>query len=1196
MPDTMSVRAILSAKDSGFTSTLGKAQSVVGNLAGTVKSGIGFGILAGAGQQAFSTLSSAAIGFAKSTIGAGTDFESTMSSVAAISSATGDDLAMLTEKAKEMGAKTKFSATESANAMEYMAMAGWKAEDMVSGIEGIMNLAAASGADLARTSDIVTDALTAFGQSASDSGRFADVMAAAAANANTNVDLMGETFKYVGAVAGAMGYSIEDVAVATGLMANNGVKGTQAGTALRSIITRLAKPTKESKEAMKALGLSITDSEGNMKSFGDIMSDMRKGMQDMTEDQKAAYAAMLGGQEAMSGLLAIANASEEDFNKLTDAINNCSGSAEEMAKIKLDNLKGDITILKSGLEGLGITIFSKFADPFRSATKMVTDAVSKINERLSESNGIETFLENAGKYVSVFMDTAKKVGSYLGEAVSAIRSSFAEINGEFGSTESVDNFKDAMESVANVIKKVASFATEHSDAIAKLIKWLPAIAIGIKGVKIAKAVAPGVAVFGKNIAGLATKGISGIASKLFGISGAQKAVGKSSKLSSKQMLASAKSFMMLGAGVLMVAAGFALLAYSAIQLAKAGGPAIAVMFGMVGALAALYIGMMVMMKTVTASPAKLTAMATAMLAMGAAVLIISAGFWLLSDAAIGLANAGGPAIATMFGMVGAIAALMAVAAAVAPVLSAGAVGLLAFGAAVLIAAAGMALLSFAAIQLADAGTPAVVALVALTACLAGLMVVAAAVAPLLAVGAVGFLAFGAAIALVGAGALLASIALRNITAVLPDVVEYGAQAAVSLLELGGSLLVFGAGATVAGTGALVLGTGLLLAGTGALLLGAGLMVVSAAVLLISAGFTVISAAIVTSAVGMNMMSGALSKLTAGSVKTAAQLVVLGAGLAAFGAGALAAVAGTAALALALVSVKSNMKSIAGNAKTTESSLRNMVKAVNIVSNGLNTLGNKAKNAMASLIAAFKGAETKAKSSGMQIGNGFSQGAQSGLNKAVTQAKNSTRQINQTLASEVPAAIVSGNALGNGFTQGVKRGFAVAVNTASSVESQIVSKLRSGHTGVYSAGAYIAQGFASGMRSQLNSIRSAAAQMAKAADAAIRAKAKIHSPSKVSTKDGEYWGQGWINGILGKVKESWKAASKLVSFPNVKMPNLAMGYGGELSVGYEYYNNSEYTITVPLEIDGREFARATASYTQDELDRKEKLGKYIKGYR
>lgn len=216
----------------------------------------------------------------------GSDFEAAMSKVSAISGATGDDLQKLTDKAKEMGAKTKFSATESAQAFEYMAMAGWKTEDMLNGIEGIMNLAAASGEDLATTSDIVTDALTAMGLQASDSGHFADVLAAASSNSNTNVAMMGETFKYVAPVAGALGYNIEDLSQAIGLMANSGIKSTQAGTALRSILTRLAKPPKEAAAAMDKYDISMKNSNGSTKSLMEVMENMRDSLRGLPKMKK----------------------------------------------------------------------------------------------------------------------------------------------------------------------------------------------------------------------------------------------------------------------------------------------------------------------------------------------------------------------------------------------------------------------------------------------------------------------------------------------------------------------------------------------------------------------------------------------------------------------------------------------------------------------------------------------------------------------------------------------------------------------------------------------------------------------------------------------------------------------------------------------------------------------------------------------
>lgn len=323
------------------------------------------------------------VGVGAAAVKTATDFEAGMSEVKAISGATGSEFDSLREKAIEMGAKTKFSASDSADAFKYMAMAGWDASAMMDGIAGVMDLAAASGEDLATTSDIVTDALTAFGLQASDSAHFADVLAQASSKSNTNVGLMGETFKYVAPVAGALGYSVEDTAVAIGLMANSGIKGSQAGTALRSTITRLAKPVGEAKDAVEELGISITNADGTMKPLSQTMVELREKFAGLTEEQKAQYAAMLAGQEGMSGLLAIVNASDEDFQKLTDEINNANGAAQDMADIMMDNTAGAIEQLKGALESAGILIGEQLTPYIRQLAEWITGLVEKFNN-LSE--------------------------------------------------------------------------------------------------------------------------------------------------------------------------------------------------------------------------------------------------------------------------------------------------------------------------------------------------------------------------------------------------------------------------------------------------------------------------------------------------------------------------------------------------------------------------------------------------------------------------------------------------------------------------------------------------------------------------------------------------------------------------------------------------------------------------------------------
>lgn len=307
------------------------------------------------------------------------DFDSSMSTVSAVSGATGKDLEALRDKAKEMGEKTVFSASEAAEAMNYMAMAGWKTEDMLSGIEGVMNLAAASGEDLATTSDIVTDALTAFGMSAQDSGHFADILAAASSNANTNVAMMGETFKYAAPIAGAMGYSAEDTAVAIGIMANSGIKASQAGTSLRKIMTELSGEIEISGEKLGDVTIQTTNADGSMRSLSEILGDCRNAFSQLTESEKAATAEALVGKTGMAGFLAIMNAGEADVNKLTEAINGCSGAAKEMADTKLDNLEGQIKLLKSQLEALAISIGEILIPIVRDVVGHISNFVGWLN-------------------------------------------------------------------------------------------------------------------------------------------------------------------------------------------------------------------------------------------------------------------------------------------------------------------------------------------------------------------------------------------------------------------------------------------------------------------------------------------------------------------------------------------------------------------------------------------------------------------------------------------------------------------------------------------------------------------------------------------------------------------------------------------------------------------------------------------------
>lgn len=374
----------------GFLTSLRSAQSEADKASKNIVTKFGANMqsagkkLTSAGSTLTKSVTVPIVGLGTAAIKTSSDFESAMSKVSAISGATGTNLNKLNKKAQEMGSKTKFSATEAANAFEYMAMAGWKTEDMLDGIEGIMNLAAASGEDLATTSDIVTDALTAFGLSAKDSGHFADVLAKASSSANTNVSMLGESFKYVAPVAGALGYSAEDTAIALGLMANAGIKGSQAGTALRGSISRLVKPTDDAAAMMDKYGISLTNADGTMKPLGEVMNNLREKLGGLSEAEQAQAAATLFGQEAMSGMLAIINASDSDYQSLTDSIYNADGAAQQMADTMLNNLSGQLTLLKSALEGLAIQ-FGEILMPYiKQFVGWLQSLVQKLQEMTPE--------------------------------------------------------------------------------------------------------------------------------------------------------------------------------------------------------------------------------------------------------------------------------------------------------------------------------------------------------------------------------------------------------------------------------------------------------------------------------------------------------------------------------------------------------------------------------------------------------------------------------------------------------------------------------------------------------------------------------------------------------------------------------------------------------------------------------------------
>lgn len=418
--------------------------------------------ISGVGKKLTTCISVPLVGIGTASVKTTADFDSAMSEVAAISGATGEEFVALREKAIEMGSKTKFSASESAEAMKYMAMAGWDSQQMLDGLAGIMNAAAASGEELGSVSDILTDGLTAFGMAASDSGRMADVLTAAATSSNTTIGLLGETFKYTAPVCGSLGINLEDCAVATGLMANAGIKGSEAGTALRAGLVNLIKPSSTIAAAMEKYGISMQTNADGSANLSATMQLLRDRMGDMTETERAAALAAIFGKEAVSGWSAIVSASESDFNKLTNAIANSNGAAEDIANIKLDNLSGQITILKSTLEGIAIQIGDIL-------TPSVSAAVSKIQE-------IATSFSNLDEGVKRTIVTIAGIAVAVGPVVAAVGGIISAIG---GAVTAVGGLAAAISAGTGVIGAAGAAIGALAGPIGLLVVGVAAAAIAI---------------------------------------------------------------------------------------------------------------------------------------------------------------------------------------------------------------------------------------------------------------------------------------------------------------------------------------------------------------------------------------------------------------------------------------------------------------------------------------------------------------------------------------------------------------------------------------------------------------------------------------------------------------------------------------------------------------------------------------------
>lgn len=830
-------------------------------------------------------------------------------------------------------------------------------------------------------------------------------------------------------------YSSSDMASTYAQLAAVGTKNT---TKLVKGFGGLASAAEDPQQAMKTLSQQATQMAAKPK----VQWEDFKLMVEQTPAGVAAVAKTMGKstQQMIKDVQDGKISTEEFFDAVAK-----TGTNKQFTKMATE-----YKTVGQAMDGLTETVSNKLQPAFDSVSAVGIKAISGVTDSLDKINGdaiakkLGNIGKKAGKYWKILSSDTKEARSEVASAVDAVGSSLSKLNGSFGSEKSISNFKSVVDGAASGISKFSGFCEKHSDSIAKLITTLPKLLIAYKGFKIVKTLAPGIGSFSKAILSLAGKGIAGLAAKLFGVAAGETAAGNLAKVSNKAMLTMAKSTMMLGVGVLTIAAGFGILAASSIALANSGGAAIGVMVGMTGALVALTIGGMAAMKAFSQTPKRAQAGATALLALGTAVVLVAAGLAIMAASSIALANAGTPAIACMAGMVVAIVALAAGAAAVGPALTASSVGLI---------------------------------------------------------------AFGAAVVLVGAGALLAAAAIKVISTTLPTLSEYGTSAAVSIAALGASMVAFGAGALVAGAGCVVLGAGLVVVGAGAVVAAAGVIALGAGATLLGAGLAISAASVtglagtlpalgagaIASAAGFTALSASVLMLTPALIASSAGLVAIAAsaavgagGLTIFGGAMVVASGGTVILAGTLKLVNSNMKTIASNAKSAGKSLKGMQSSVKVTSAGLDAIGSKAKSAMNKLANAFSNTASKAKSSGKKVGTGFTQGMQSDLNKAPTIASSAVSKVNAKLHSGRAGAHAAGAYISQGFASGMRSCLgqieAAASRMVAAADKAIraKAKIHSPSRVTKKDGKYMGTGLAKGMLSTTGKVKKASGKLVKAA--------------------------------------------------------------------------------------------------------------------
>lgn len=1100
MAEGFSVKAVLSAVDRGFTSTMKSALSSVKSLASTV----GSGMIMGAGMAAFNKLTGAASGLVKE-VDASNAAWKTFSGNMGMLGKNSKEIESVKKELQSFAEQTVYSSSDMASTFAQLEAVGTK--NTLSLVKGFGGLAAAA--------ENPQQAMKTLSMQATQ-------MAAKPKVAWEDFKLMLEqTPAGISAVAKEFGMSAADMvaAVQAGEIKTQDFFDAIAKVGTNDAFSKMATEAKTVGQAMD--GLKETVGNKLTPAF-DYLS--QKGIKAV--DKIAQSFSKINGEAIKTKLVSGVKAATPYWNTFKSAVSN-------VWKI---------------ISGVG----KKMGPIFESAGKAIAKTVQKINRSIAKVDAKDIVAKIGGgidKAVHIWevaKGSFKGVSAALGEAFAAVKDSVLDMLGAFKGAGSMETFKGIMDEVAKAIKKAAGFIKENSDTIARAIPCILGAVAAFKGFKVISGVVSRFSSFGNAVKTLALKAMGAIPG-LGSFNKKQDEVGRKSSSSTKKLLASAKAFMMVGAGTLLTAAGFALLAQAAIQLSNAGGLAIGVMVGLVVAVGALMIGSMAMLNVISASPAKIAKMSAALLALGASVLLISAGFALLSYSAIQVANSGGLAVGVLAGMMVGIAAIIAIIGTFGAGISAASAGLLAFGACVLMICTGLALAQGAFTAL----TPLVTA-------------VGDAVSQVAAT-----IADGVSQIVESVGSVLTS-AFETAGNAISKVVESISEAIATVNDSIANVI----SAISEGLSGVLEGIASVISSVGQSARDAGEGFKAAA----EGIKTVADLGLGDTIKAIGSVGAAMGEMT-GHSKT---LPAVAAGLAAIGTAITTIAAGADAFSAAITTLSNSTTKLADGMTKAKESLAGI------------TMPSIDPSPVVSAFNAVSTATSKLVKDIADIGNKASTGFTSGMNGVCNTAKTAMKNLMNTFKNAGNQAKTAGKNMGTGFTRSLQSGLSRTSAVARQAVTSAVSQLRSGYSGAYSAGAYISQGFAAGMQSCLGAIQSAAAQMVAAADAAVRARARIHSPSKLFEKNGIFMGEGQEKGILSKVRDVWRAAEKLVQVPALEQNPLRIACAGEMSADYDYYRNTTYTIVVPVGLDGKEIAKVTAPYTQEEIEKRQRREERKKG--